>query len=137
VLLDFGATRKIETEIGAQYWRIFRAGLADETDALARVAAEIGFIDVTTRAEHRDQIIEMIRLVFTALRENRPFDFAHNDLSAEMQIKGNVLAESGFVPPPVPIDVLLLQRKFGGMFLLAKRLGARVDVVAKLEEYVQ
>ena len=47
------------------------------------------------------------------------------------------LAESGFVPPPLPMDILLLQRKLGGVFLLAKRIGARLDVVAHLERHIQ
>ena len=51
-----------------------------------------------------------------------------------MQAMGMALAESGFVPPPLPIDILLVQRKLGGMFLLAKRLGARVDAAALLEQ---
>lgn len=136
VLLDFGATREIVPSVVEQYRRVFKMGLADDVSGLTQVAAEIGFFDETTSGEHRDQIIEMIRLVFKSLRDSRPFDFAYNDLSAQMQSKGNALAESGFVPPLLPIDVLLLQRKFGGMFLLAKRLGARVDVVTKLEEYL-
>jgi len=74
----------------------------------------------------------MIRLVFASLRDARPFDFALDDMSQQMQVKGMALAESGFIPPPVPIDVLLLQRKFGGIFLLGKRLGARVDLHAAL-----
>jgi hypothetical protein len=35
----------------------------------------------------------------------------------------------------LPIDVLLLQRKFGGVFLLAARLRARVDVMALLDRH--
>ena len=53
-----------------------------------------------------------------------------------LQAEGIALAEDGFVPPPLPIEVLLLQRKFGGVFLLASRLGARVDVVGLLRPYL-
>ena len=64
-------------------------------------------------------------------------DFANPDFSKQMQAEGMALAEDGFMPPPLPIDVLLLQRKFGGMFLLAARLGARVDVRALLARHLE
>ena len=47
------------------------------------------------------------------------------------------LAKDGFLPPPLPIDVLLLQRKFGGMFLMAAKLAARVDVVSLLADHLR
>ena len=53
-----------------------------------------------------------------------------------MQDMGMKLANDGFIPPPLGIDVLLLQRKFGGMFLLANRLGAQVDLKALIERSV-
>lgn len=33
-----------------------------------------------------------------------------------------------------PVDMLFLQRKFGGMYLLASRLKARVDIRTLLQE---
>ena len=136
VLLDFGATRQIDAEVVDQYRRIMRYGLSGDLDGIAAVAGEIGFFDTTILDRHQAQVTEMIGLVFSALKNERPFEFAGNALSKQMQIKGQALAEDGFVPPPVPIDILLLQRKFGGMFLLAKNLKARVDVVAQLEDHL-
>jgi predicted unusual protein kinase regulating ubiquinone biosynthesis (AarF/ABC1/UbiB family) len=136
VLLDFGATREIARDIQQKYKRLFVAGIADNEPGLTQAASDIGFFDVSTPVEQRDQIVDMMRTVFQAVVENRMFDFGQNDLSVQMQTKGNALAEAGFVPPPLPIDVLLLQRKFGGMFLLAKRLEARVNVLKVLERYV-
>lgn len=136
VLLDFGATRQIDPEIADQYRALLSAGLTDEIQKMRDAAIEIGFLTASMTPTHRDQIIEMMRLVFHTLRDSRPLDFTQDRLSIEMQARGLALAESGFVPPPLPIDVLLLQRKFGGMFLLAKRLLARVDVIAQLERHL-
>ena len=134
VLLDFGATRAIDPATADQYRRLMRAGLADDPEALTGVALEIGFISSQTQETHRAQVIRMIRLVFSALKDGPKVDFTKKDLSQQMQAEGMALAESGFVPPPLPIDVLLLQRKFGGMFLLAARLGAKVDVIEVLKQ---
>jgi len=136
VLLDFGAARDIPNDIAQHYRDLMRAGLEDDAVAIENIAIDIGFLGADTEASHRKQIVEMIRLVFTSLRDAQSFDFLRNDLSQEMQIRGMALAESGFIPPPVPIDILLLQRKFGGIFLLGKRLGAQVDLNELLRCYL-
>lgn len=136
VLLDFGAARDIPDDIAQHYRDLMRAGLEDDAVAIENIAIDIGFLGADTEASHRKQIVEMIRLVFTSLRDAQSFDFLRNDLSQEMQIRGMALAESGFIPPPVPIDILLLQRKFGGIFLLGKRLGAQVDLNELLRCYL-
>ena len=46
--------------------------------------------------------------------------------------QGEALARAGYVPPPLPMDVLYLQRKLGGLVLLAGRLKARVPLQALL-----
>ena len=137
VLLDFGATREIAPVVVDQYRRIMRFGVAGDVAGLAEVSEEIGFFDNATLARHRVQIVDMIQLVFSALCEDQCFDFASNALSRQMQGKGQALAEDGFIPPLLPIDILLLQRKFGGMFLLAKKLRARVDVMALLDVHLR
>lgn len=134
VLLDFGAAREIAPALVTAYRRLITAGLAEDRTCLNAAALELGFFGRETAQHHVDQIIDMMMLVFQTLKHQRPFDFADTRLSLEMQNKGMALAESGFIPPPLPIDILLLQRKFGGMFLLAKRIGAHVDVVGKLED---
>jgi predicted unusual protein kinase regulating ubiquinone biosynthesis (AarF/ABC1/UbiB family) len=135
ILLDFGATREISPVIADQYRRLMTAGLAGDGEALAGVSEEIGFFAADTAEAHKASILGMIATVFEAVRVPL-FDFAATDLSQRLQAQGMVLAESGFVPPPLPIDVLYLQRKFGGMFLLAARLGARVDVAGLLQRHL-
>ena len=136
VLLDFGATRSLEPALVQLYRRLMAAGLAGDWEALAATAAEIGFVTPETRPDHRSRIIGMIELVFAALHDAPVYDFADTALSRRMQAEGMALAEEGFIPPPVPMDVLYLQRKFGGLFLLASRLRAKVALRDLLERYL-
>ncbi|MEM0922314.1 MAG: AarF/ABC1/UbiB kinase family protein [Pseudomonadota bacterium] len=133
VLLDFGATRRFSAEIAEQYRQLFRAGLAGDRAALHRSALEIGFIAPETLPRHQEAVIDMIWTVFDAVRVRESFDFADRSLSDRMNAAGAALARDGFLPPPVPMDVLYLQRKFGGTFLLASRLGAILPLRALLE----
>ncbi len=136
VLLDFGAARDISTETVQNYRRLMQAGLQDDAAQLMQIAQDIGFIGPDTRPDHREQVIAMIRQVFATLGDAPQIDFTKTELSLRLQAQGTALAEDGFVPPPVPIEVLLLQRKFGGIFLLASRLGASVDVLGLLAPYL-
>ena len=82
-----------------------------------------------------DQIVDMMDTVFGAIRDGATFDFADRTLSSKLNERGMALAASGYVPPPPPMDVLYVQRKFGGMFLLGARLRARIpvaDIIAPL-----
>ena len=135
-LLDYGAARDLDPRITGLYRDLLAAGLRDDADALARIATGIGVIAADTAPRHRDAIVAMMRQVFAALRAPGPYDFADTRLSRQLQRDGMALADDGFLPPPPPIDVLLLQRKLGGIFLLASRLGAQVDLMPLLAPYI-
>lgn len=137
VLLDFGAAHQIAPDTQDRYRSLMRAGIAGDSAGIDAAMAALGFLSGGTRPAHRAQIVRMVGTVFDALRGADTYDFTDMTLSNQMQRDGMALAEDGFVPPPVPMDVLLLQRKFGGMFLLAHRLGAQVDVMALLRRYLR
>lgn len=136
VLLDFGAAREITPGIAEAYRQMMRAGLASDRAALTDAACALAFLKDDTKDHYVDQILDMITLVFDTLRSQRPYDFRDTRLSVQMQAKGMALAESGFIPPPLPIDILLVQRKLGGVFLLAKRIGAQLDIPERLEKHL-
>ena len=127
VLLDFGATRQIDPKMAGQYWRLAKAGLDGDNETLRDVSGEIGFVSPDDRPEDRERIERMVSTVFQAL-SNPEFDFADPELSRQMQQEGQALAESGYVPPELPMDALFLQRKIAGLFLLGNRLKARLPV---------
>ncbi|WP_089996217.1 ABC1 kinase family protein [Cognatiyoonia koreensis] len=134
ILLDFGATRRISCTIIDQYRALMTAGLDGDIDEVGRIAQQIGFFDDQCDPKHRSIIQNMIMTVFSAIRDD--FDFSDTSLANQLQREGMVLAEEGFVPPTLPVDVLYLQRKFAGTFLLCNRLDARVDLQSMLLQVV-
>jgi len=136
ILLDFGATREISAQMSELYRHLFRSGLEGDAYSLEELAVTIGFIDGSISKVHRDQVMEMMMLAFSGLRVPL-FDFTETTLTRQIQQKGEALARSGFVPPAVPMEVLYLQRKFGGMFLLGARLGAKLPVAEMLAPYLE
>lgn len=134
VLLDFGATRKIDPQVISDYLALMQAGLAKDGAKVDEAVRRIGFYDDTCETKHRDLIHRMIMTVFVAIQDG--FDFSDTSLSQKLQVDGMVLSDEGFVPPPLPIDALYLQRKFAGTFLLANRLRAQVDLRTLLRRYI-
>jgi predicted unusual protein kinase regulating ubiquinone biosynthesis (AarF/ABC1/UbiB family) len=137
VLLDFGAVRTIDTMIGDQYRALIRAGLQDDINDIMKTAQDIGLFDATTSDAHRVKITQMIRRAFDTIRDGTPVNFCHDDLPYQLQAEGLALLEDGFMPPVLQIDVLLIQRKFAGIFLLATRLKASLDLAAMLQRHIQ
>jgi hypothetical protein len=70
------------------------------------------------------------------LRYDGLFDFGATDIAARLRDGGIEIAasrDSWHIPP---MDTLFLQRKIGGIFLLARRLKARVHISAIVEKYL-
>ena len=64
------------------------------------------------------------------------FDFGGNDLAARIRDAGMALSfQQGYWHTP-PADAVFLHRKLGGLYLLAARLRASIDVGAILEPHL-
>lgn len=137
VLLDFGATRTIPEPIVAAYRALFRAGLEGAgADMLEPPAHALGLLSSGIEDRHRDTILGMLRLVFDEVSGPDFFDFAASDMLKRLNRMGEEMAAERVVLPPPPMDVLYVQRKFAGMFLLATRLKARVAMRDLLKDAV-
>ncbi|MEM7439509.1 MAG: AarF/ABC1/UbiB kinase family protein [Pseudomonadota bacterium] len=132
-LLDFGAAREIAPALAGHYASLFRAGLSGDAASMRQAALDVGFIAVDVPEQFQSRILEMMGWVFAEICKRPDYDFADNSLTDRLSAAGEAMAKEGFIPPPVSMDVLFLQRKFAGMFLLAKRLGARVPMRALIE----
>lgn len=134
ILLDFGATRTLQSSSIDGYRRLLCAGLNEDCEGLRDAAVEMKIIEGDSAFD--TQILGMIRTVFGAIVSSEEFDFADRSLSEHLHKQGVALAEAGYVPPQIPMDILYLQRKFGGMFLLATRLKAKLPLRSLLTKYV-
>ena len=136
VLLDFGATRAFPAAMAESYRLLLQAGFADDRAAIRRAAIAIGFFAARTPLRHQDAVLRLIQMALAPLRFAGAFDFGQSDLAARLRDGGlSIAAERDFVHAP-PMDLMFLQRKVGGMFLLASRLRARVNIRALLEPYL-
>lgn len=130
VLLDFGATRRIAEHVAEGHQRLLRAGLSRDREAVLAALGELGFVRPGLPARHRATLLDMAELGFDALAG--PLDFAASDLPERMRRRGLEIGSERDLWHIPPAETLFLQRKIGGLYLLAARIGARVDFPALL-----
>ncbi|WP_439137949.1 ABC1 kinase family protein [Roseicyclus sp.] len=135
VLLDFGATREISHEVSVAYRDLLRAGLAGDQPEVLAALTRIGFIKPDLNARHHAAILDMAEMGFAVLRGPEPFDFRGNDFADRLRARGMDIGGERELWHLPPAETLFLQRKIGGLYLLATRLGARVDVAALVRRF--
>ena len=135
-LLDFGATRAYGPPIVAAYRDLMAAGMAGEHAAVEAAALRIGYFHGDLPPRHRAGLVDLFMAACEPLRHDGPFDFGRSDLAARISEAGMALGRQRDFRHAPPADALFLHRKMGGLYLLAARLGARVDVPALFRAHV-
>ncbi|MBK5914020.1 ABC1 kinase family protein [Rhodocyclus purpureus] len=135
-LLDFGATQAVDAEL-AEVLRDMARGLRDrDRPRLQETARRVGFIGERDTAAHVEGVIDLMLLSSEPLRHPGPYDFGKSDLFARVYTSGrDKYMDRGFTSAP-PTDIMLMQRKLAGVFMLAARLRARVDVAELFAPYL-
>jgi predicted unusual protein kinase regulating ubiquinone biosynthesis (AarF/ABC1/UbiB family) len=136
VLLDFGAVREFSPAITQNYRMLLRAGIAGDRAAATRAAVDLGLFAAQMPRVRQEEIMALFDLAMQPLRYDGLFDFGATDIAARLRDGGMRLAADRDVWHVPPIDNLFLQRKIGGIFLLASRLKAQVDLGAIVDRYL-
>ncbi len=128
VLLDFGATRRFKAGFVNNYRKLLAAALAGNRDKVVAAADRIGYAMGDDDSEYRELVLELFLLALEPMRHEGPYDFARSDMARRMSELAEEVAEYRDFWRAPPTDAMYFHRKLGGMFLLASRVKARVDV---------
>ncbi|MEC8417734.1 MAG: AarF/ABC1/UbiB kinase family protein [Pseudomonadota bacterium] len=130
VLLDFGATREVPKHLSEQYKALLNSAASNDKEGMLTAAIAIGLIDESHSQAQISAVLDIGMEACESIRREGPYDFGNSDLIARLHDKGMALTmQHDFWHTP-PADALFIHRKLGGLFLLAKRLGARVNMRA-------
>jgi predicted unusual protein kinase regulating ubiquinone biosynthesis (AarF/ABC1/UbiB family) len=131
-LLDFGAARDVSEDIQRFYRSLLMAGLERDHQALRLALADFGMIDDRMATAHVDSVVHLFDMIIEPMLHKGPFDFGDNSLMRSIRSKGFELVEDRTNWRLPPAELFFVQRKLGGMYHLAARLRARVDINALL-----
>lgn len=127
VLLDFGATRDIQPGMADGYRQLLRAGLAGDLPGSEAAMRALGFLSDAVPPDLRALMMRMFEISMEPLRAP-VFDFGANDMALRLRDLGMEIGERREIHHLPPVETFYIQRKFGGMYLLASRLRARVAI---------
>jgi aarF domain-containing kinase len=135
-LLDFGATEEVSAARVEDLRELARALRADDRTRLLAAALRAGFVDAADPPAQVQGALDMMQLAGAPLRHHGPYDFGTSDLVTRVFDQGRAqYFGAGYARTPPP-DLMFLQRKFAGSYLLSARLRARVDLMALLAPHL-
>ncbi|MEH0786922.1 AarF/ABC1/UbiB kinase family protein [Vibrio alginolyticus] len=127
-LLDFGATREYSERFSTGYRQAFASVVNNDEQGLNDALEQIGFFSQTILPDQRQAILDLVKMACEPMLVDEPYDFKASGLAQELREAGTILSmEQEYWHTP-PADALFLHRKIGGMYLLAARIGAKVNI---------
>ncbi len=137
VLLDFGATRRFTKRFAIDYKRLLRAVAANDFEAIIIAADKLGYKASEASEQYKEFLVSVFCIALEPFAKPGLYDFKTAGLSdrlSQLSQEGYGFKEFWQTPPT---DILYLHRKLGGMFMLATRLGARVNTHALASTYLK
>lgn len=136
-LLDFGATREYSEQFSTGYRQAFASVVNDDEQGLNDALEQIGFFSKTIMPAQRQAILDLVKMACEPMLVDEPYDFKASGLAQKLREAGTILSmEQDYWHTP-PADALFLHRKIGGMYLLAARIGAKVNIRQLVSPYLQ
>lgn len=124
-LLDFGAVKEYDRAFIEGYRKILIYSFNLDHKNLMLESERLGFIDPRENDEVRGLYIKMMDTLSAPFRQTTPFDFADKKYYEETKnISWTLTRKCKYSPPPK--DLLFLHRKLAGMFILVRKLEAKL-----------
>ncbi|MDN3699900.1 ABC1 kinase family protein [Vibrio artabrorum] len=135
-LLDFGATREYSDRFSDGYRLAFTSVINHDEQGLNLGLEQIGFFSETILPAQRQAILNLVKMACEPMLVDEDYDFKASGLAQRLREAGTILSmEQEYWHTP-PADALFLHRKIGGMYLLAARLGAKVNIKELVTPYL-
>ncbi|ODS04889.1 Atypical kinase ADCK3, mitochondrial [Vibrio scophthalmi] len=135
-LLDFGATREYSDRFSDGYRLAFTSVVNHDEQGLNKALEQIGYFSETILPDQRQAILNLVKIACEPMLVDEDYDFKASGLAQRLREAGTILSmEQEYWHTP-PADALFLHRKIGGMYLLASRLGAKVNIRRLVEPHL-
>ncbi len=135
VLLDFGATRSLTSELVDRARAILRPALDNDLPGIAAALNTLGLLSDLLPEKARNEILSMVETANAPMLHPDGFDFGDTSLVSDLRNRGMALGRDRSIQHIPPTEVLYLQRKAAGLFLLATRLRAHVTLRDLFQRY--
>jgi len=128
VLLDFGASRRFKASLVQGYRDLLAGAVAGDRPAMIKSAEAIGYQLGPNNSSYQQTLLELADIALVPLTVNEPYDFGRSPIPQQLMQRIEPLRDNSSFWQVPPIDVAYIHRKIGGLFMLATRLRATVNV---------
>lgn len=137
VLLDFGASRTFPKKFVSDYKRLIRAVISQDDIALIDAADRLGYHARSASKDYQQFLLGIFYIGLEPFAHRGDYDFADANLSSRLTAISEQAHDFKEFWQTPPTNILYLHRKLAGMFLLATRLGARVNCNALVLPWIK
>ena len=136
VLLDFGATSKVSKK-NIQVFKDILNGLAlDRKEMVEKALITLKIFSPNASNSVKNYLLDIIWNLSLPLRKNKEFDFLNCISTEDLNLLSSTLInqkDKFQLPDP---QILFIQRKLGGIFLLGRKFGARKNFSKLVTKYI-
>ncbi|GAA0856392.1 AarF/ABC1/UbiB kinase family protein [Aliiglaciecola litoralis] len=136
VLLDFGATREYSSAMAQGYMDLMSAGYQQDREAIPEIVLSLQLIHDRLPQPVMNTIFDMCLVACEPLYTVGKYDFAGSKLLQRLREQGMALGFDKSYAHTPPANTIFLHRKLAGLFLLAIKLKAQVDVRTLFAPYL-
>jgi predicted unusual protein kinase regulating ubiquinone biosynthesis (AarF/ABC1/UbiB family) len=128
VLLDFGASRRFKAALVRGYRDLLAGAIAGDRPSMVKAAESIGYHLGPDNSAYQQTLLELADIALVPLIVNKPYDFGRSPIPQQLMQRIEPLRNNSTFWQVPPIDVAYIHRKIGGLFMLATRLDATINV---------
>jgi len=133
-LVDFGSLLRLPAALVLAYRALLRALVSGSDREVGDAAVHAGLLGGDEKPEAREHWLRFARTAAEPLRVSGAYDFAGSDLGRRVRALAGAAYREPVLPTP-PAEILLVQRKLAGTFLLLQHIGARADARALYDRF--
>ncbi len=136
ILLDFGATQKIEADVSEKFRALLQATWQDHWPDIENALYNLKILHTSFPSHLKEIFIELFFEISKPIRRKELYNF--REIKIVEKIRGymhDFISYQKTLRVP-DLDVLFIQRKIGGLYFLARHLNAEIDLNEILKDHL-
>ncbi len=135
VCLDFGAAIEVDRAVAGRYRELIAAGVRRDVRHIAELMRRWQWV-IDEADEDVVRLAELVVISAEPLHGEGAYDFGASDMHERARdVTNDLLFRRGLRRPPPP-ELLFIQRKLSGVYLICARLGARVACAGETRRHL-
>lgn len=137
VLLDFGASRRFKAGFTNAYKALLRAIIEQDRQAITIAAQQAGYEMGPAGSRYHEVLLDLAQTILGPVLAPSAYDFGASTIPREAAAMGEEMREFREFWEAPPVDAAYIHRKIAGLFMLAARLEACVNVRELLLPWIE